>query len=133
VHDYTDVKPKLLIAGIVVTLSLLTASGYIVRSYQQAFAHSGGHRSHRGYYVPRNYGSNGPLIWHPNSPMFCNSGTPSICHPSTPTMGNPSTPTMDNPSSDPGSQGEGNIGQPPGNSEDNGYPGDNRYAGGPIY
>jgi hypothetical protein len=38
-------------------------------------------------------------------------------------MDNPGTPTMDNP----GSQGEGNIGQPPGNPVDNGYPGDNGY------
>jgi len=37
------------------------------------------------------------------------------------------TPTMGNPSSDPGSQGECNIGQPPGN------PGDNGYPGGPVY
>ena len=121
-------KPKLLLAGIVVTLSLLLlATGYIVRSYQQAFAHSGGHRGHRDYYGPRDYGNSGPLIWHRNSPMFCNSGTPSICHPSAPTMGNPGTPTMGNPSSDPGSQGESNIGQPRGN------PGDNGYPGGPIY
>jgi hypothetical protein len=48
-------------------------------------------------------------------------------------MGNPSTPTIDNPSSDPGSQGEGDIGQPPSNPGDNGYLGDNGYAGGPIY
>jgi hypothetical protein len=127
--------PKLLLlAGIIVTLALLLASGYIVRSYQQAFAHSGGHRGHRGYYGHRDYGSSGPLIWHPNSPMFCNSGTPSICHPTAPTMDNPSTPsTMDNPSSDPGSQGDGNIGQPRGNPGDNGYPGDDGYPGGPIY
>jgi len=41
--------------------------------------------------------------------------------------------TMGNQGSDPGSQGEGNIGQPPGNPGDNGYPGDKGYTGGPIY
>jgi hypothetical protein len=102
-----DVKPKIsiVVADIIVTLALLLASGYIVGSYHQAFA--GGHRGHRGH---RDYDSSGPLIWHPNSPIFCNSGTPSICHPSTLTVGNS------------GSQGEGNIGQPPGNPGDNGYP-----------
>jgi hypothetical protein len=122
VHDYTDVKSKLSLVpvGIVVTLALLFASGYIVGSYHQAFA--GGHRGHRGH---RDYDSSGPLIWHPNSPIFCNSGTPSICHPSTPTTGNPGSPTMGNP----GSQGEGNVGQLQGNA----YPADNGYFGGPSF
>jgi hypothetical protein len=123
-------KISIVLAGIVVTLSLLLASGYIVRSYHQAFAHSGGHRGHRGYHAHSDYyGSSGPLIWHPNGPIFCNSGTPSICHPSTPTVGDPGTSTMSNP----GNQGEGNIGQPPDNPGDNRYPGDNGYSGGPIY
>jgi hypothetical protein len=121
-------KLSIVLVGIVVTLALLLASGHIVRSYQQAFAHSGGHRGHRGYNAHSDYyGSSGPLIWHPNGPIFCNSGRPP---PSTPTMGNPSSPTMGNP----GNQGEVDIGQPPGNPGDNGYPNtDNGYSGGPIY
>ena len=121
-------KSKLSIVpvGILVTLALLVASGCIVGSYHQAFAHGRGHRGHHGYYGHMDYGSSGPLIWHPNSPIFCNSGTPSICHPSTPTMGNPSSPTMDIPGTptmdNPDSQGEGNIGLSPGNPGDNGYP-----------